>query len=237
MDPEFLADLFWQLLDGIQITLALWGLSALLGLMLAVPVAVARTAGGVVSRGVAFGFVSVIRGTPLLLQFYIVYYGLGNLLAQFPSLRHSLLWPYLREGFWYAVFALMISTAAYAGEILRGGIVSVPRGEIEAARSLGLKRWMIWLLLILPCALRTCMPALVGQLMSLLKSTALASTITVMDLLGTANYVRMQSFRVYEPLLAVALVYVALTMLLGRCGALFDRPRVGLITGTDVPGG
>jgi len=223
MSLDFFIGLFPQLLNGFLVTLALWALSGVLGLAFAVPVAIARTAAAKLPRMLARGFITVIRGTPLLVQIYVFYYGLGNLLAQYPALRHSVLWPFLREGFWYAAMALAVSTAAYAGEILRGGIMGVPPGEIEAGRSLGLKPWMVWRLLIMPRALRICLPALIGQLINLLKSTALASTITVMDLLGTANYIRMQTFRVYEPLLAVALVYVGLTIVLTRCLSLVGR--------------
>ena len=219
MSPAFFLEMLPALLNGLEITLALWLLSGVLGLILALPVAIARTSTRLVPRLAARSFVGIIRGTPLLLQIYIIYFGLGNLLAQFPALRHSMLWPFLREGFWYAAAALTTSMAAYGGEILRGGIIAVPPGEIEAGRSLGLKPWMTWRFLILPRAFRIALPAMVGQLINLLKSTALASTITVMDLLGTANYIRMQSFRVYEPLLAVAVVYVALTFLLVRCAA------------------
>lgn len=205
-----------QLWDGLQVTLALWLLSGVLGMTIAVPVAIARLSRRLLVQASARAFIATVRGTPLLLQIYIAYFGLGTVLARYPALRHSVLWPVLREGFWYAVVALSVSTAAYAGEILRGGIAAVPRGEVEAGRSLGLRPWQVWRLLILPRALHICMPALVGQMINLLKSTALASTITVMDLLGTANYIRMQSFRVYEPLFAVAFVYIALTLLLVR---------------------
>ena len=232
MSFDEIMEMIPPLWDGLQVTLALWFLSGLLGLALAVPVAVARVSPRRGPSLLARGFITVVRGTPLLLQIYIAYFGLGTMLARFPALRHSLLWPFLREGFWYAVAALAISTAAYAGEILRGGINAVPRGEIEAGRSLGLRPWLVWRLLILPRALRICLPALAGQMINLMKSTALASTITVMDLLGTANYIRMQSFRVYEPLLSVALVYVVLTVLLLQLVARLEgrRPQEALPT-------
>jgi len=230
MSAGEILDMVPQLWDGFQVTLALWLLSGFLGLVLAVPVAMARVSPRRVPSLVARGFITVVRGTPLLLQIYIVYFGFGTMLARFPGVRHSMLWPILREGFWYAIAALAISTAAYAGEILRGGIAAVPRGEIEAGRSLGLRPLLIWRLLILPRALRICLPALVGQMINLMKSTALASTITVMDLLGTANYIRMQSFRVYEPLLSVALVYVVLTVFLVQLVGWLEgrRPREAL---------
>jgi polar amino acid transport system permease protein len=228
MSLDFALDMIPRLLAGLQVTLELWLLSGVLGLAAAMGVAMARVSPRLIPRAGATGFISVIRGTPLLVQIYIMYYGLGNVLAQYPAIRHSFIWPVLREGFWYALAALTISMAAYGGEIIRGGILAVPRGEVEAGQSLGLKPWMLWRLLILPRALRICLPALVGQLINLLKSTALASTITVMDLLGTANYIRMQSFRVYEPLLAVAVVYTVLTLALSRGLAFLEAPRAAI---------
>jgi polar amino acid transport system permease protein len=222
---DFFLEMAPPLLEGLRVTLELWLLSGVLGLVFALGVAIARVSSLRAVRSAATLFISVIRGTPLLVQIYILYYGVGNLFAQYPAIRHSVIWPFLRDGFWYAAAALIVNMAAYGGEILRGAIIAVPRGEIEAGRSLGLRPWMVWRLLILPRALRFCLPALVGQLINLLKSTALASTITVMDLLGTANYIRMQSFRIYEPLFAVAVVYTLLSLLLLRCAAFLEAPQ------------
>jgi len=221
---SFFIELFPQLVDATLVTIALWVLSSVFGNLLAIPVAIMRVSPRFLPRWSSRIFVTVIRGTPLLVQVYILYYGLGNLLARMPLVRTSIVWPLLRDGFWYAFAALTISAAAYSGEILRGGIEGVPRGEIEAGRSLGLSRWHIWRLIVLPRAIRIALPSLGGQTINLLKSTALASTITVMDVLGTANYIRMQTFRVYEPLLAASIIYVALTLLFTRLLARIERP-------------
>jgi len=223
MDWTFFVAMVPQLVDGFWTTLSLWLFSLVAGLVGAVFVALMRMSPSLWLRGPAKTFLTVIRGTPLLIQVYILYYGFGNLFAQVPSIRYSPFWPILREGYWYAWAALAISFAAYGGEILRGGIAGVPRGEIEAARSLGLRSWMISLLIILPRALRISLPALGGQNIILLKSTVLASTITVMDLLGMANYIRMQTFKVYEPLLAVTVVFVILTWISARCVTWLER--------------
>jgi polar amino acid transport system permease protein len=216
MDLNFFVEMVPQLVDGFWTTLSLWLLSLVAGLAGAVIVAIMRMSSSPWLSGPAKVFLTVIRGTPLLIQVYILYYGFGNLFAQLPSIRYSMFWPVLREGYWYAWAALTISFAAYGGEILRGGITGVPKGEIEAARSLGLRNWMTSLLIVLPRAFRISLPALGGQNIILLKSTVLASTITVMDLLGMANYIRMQTFKVYEPLLAVTIVFVLLTWISAR---------------------
>jgi polar amino acid transport system permease protein len=223
MDLTFFVEMVPQLVDGFWTTLSLWLFSLVAGLAGAVIVAMMRMSPSPWLSGPAKVFLTVIRGTPLLIQVYILYYGFGNLFAQLPSIRYSIFWPILREGYWYAWAALTISFAAYGGEILRGGIAGVPKGEIEAARSLGLRNWMTSLLVILPRALRISLPALGGQNIILLKSTVLASTITVMDLLGMANYIRMQTFKVYEPLLAVTFVFVILTWISARTVTCLER--------------
>ncbi len=223
MELSFFVEMIPQLVDGFWTTLSLWLLSLTAGMAGAISLAMMRRSRSAWLNLPAKTFITVIRGTPLLIQVYILYYGFGNLFSQMPSIRYSVFWPILREGYWYAWAALTISYAAYGGEILRGGIAGVPKGEIEAARSLGLHDWMIWLLVILPRALRISLPALGGQNIILLKSTVLASTITVMDLLGTANYIRMQTFKVYEPLLAVTVVFVVLTWISARIVAWLER--------------
>jgi polar amino acid transport system permease protein len=201
------------LVEGFWRTLLLMALSGFFGMLLAIPIGLAQTRPGFLAA-LSRGFTTTIRGTPLLVQVYLIYYGVGDILAQTPAVRQSFLWPYLRDGFWYAVLAFTLSTAAYEGEIMRGGFLAVPRGEIEAARACGMSRFMILRRVTLPRALHISLPALSGEAILLLKSTPLASTITVIDLLGAANIVRAQTFRVYEPLLLVACVYVAVAVII-----------------------
>jgi polar amino acid transport system permease protein len=223
MDFTFLVGILPSLWSGFWITVTLWLGALCLGLIGATSLAVMRASDTLLVEWFARGFITAVRGTPLLAQVYILYYGVGNLLARVPAVRFSAMWPILRDGYVYALAALAISFTAYAGEILRGGIAAVPRGEVEAARALGLRPWMIWLLIIIPRAFRISLPALGGQNIILLKSTVLASTITVMDLLGTANYIRIQTFRTYEPLLAVTVIFVILTWLSARCVFVLER--------------
>ena len=215
MSLDFFLGMFPKLIHGTWITLIILVLSGLIGNALAVGVALARVSKNPFVNSTSYFYTLLMRGTPLLVQIYLIYYGLGQMLPG-TWVRHSFLWPYLRDGFWYAVFALSLNVAAYSGEILRSALQAVPRGEIEAARSLGLSPRQILRFVSLPRALGICLPAMSGELVLLLKSTSLASTITVMDVLGTAQYIRTQSLHTYEPLLGAGLIYVALVFLLTR---------------------
>uniref|UniRef100_UPI001241F1DB ABC transporter permease subunit n=1 Tax=Pseudomonas fluorescens TaxID=294 RepID=UPI001241F1DB len=169
---------------GLQTTLTILLIASVFGFVLAVLVALARISKNRVIAKVSLFYTSVTRGTPLLIQIYIFYYGLGSLLAQFPLIRGSFLWPYLRDGYWYSVFALVVSVGAYVGEVIRGGLLAVPKGEMEAASAFGMTARQSLLRVRLPRAMRLLLPTLAGETVMLLKSTALASTIAVIDLLG-----------------------------------------------------
>jgi polar amino acid transport system permease protein len=197
-------DKYWPLfVQGLWCTVLLLVISATFGFLLAILVAVARISRFRMLRVISGSFTTVIRGTPLLVQIYIVYYGVGTLLAGTPGIRTSLLWPYLRDGFWYVALSLTISVAAYDGELLRGGLLSVPKGEIEAARGFGMSRWLILRRIWLPAAIRMLLPNL-------------------LSLVGAANRVRSDTFLVYEPLLAIAVVYLLFSGLLALLGARAD---------------
>lgn len=208
------------LYGGLKTTLSLLAVSASLGFVLALAVGLARVSRNPLISLPARMFTSIIRGTPLLVQVYLFYYGLGTLFSHFPLIRSSFLWPYLRDGYWYIAFALIFSFAAYAGEVIRSGLLAVPRGELEAASAFGMGNWKTLTRVHLPRALTLVLPTLAGETVMLLKSTALASTIAVVDLLGAANVLRSQTFQVYQPLLVVAAVYTILTfaieLVLGR---------------------
>ncbi len=212
-----------QLVTGVIVTLKLLVISGVFGFALAVAVAFARIAHNPVLARVSLGFTELIRGTPLLVQIYVIYYGFGSLFAQWPSVRESFVWPYLRDGFWYVAFALAISVGAYVGEVMRAGLRGVPKGEIEAARAMGMRPSMVVRRVWLPRAIQILLPTLAGETVMLLKSTALASTVAVMDVLGAANYIRAQTLRTYEPLLAVALIYAVLAFFIERGFAYLER--------------
>jgi polar amino acid transport system permease protein/octopine/nopaline transport system permease protein len=160
----------------------------------------------------AYLFILLMRGTPLLVQMYLVYYGLGQVLS--PATMRA--FPFLRDGIWYAIFALSINTAGYTGEILRGAILAVPHGEIEAARAFGMSRFLVFRRITLPRAIRICLPTMSSEMIVLLKATSLASTVTVYEVLGTAQAIRVDTFRVYDTLLGAAIVYIGMVFLLTR---------------------
>ena len=180
------------------------------------PIGLAQVTGPWFLSMPARGFCTIIRGTPLLIQVWLLYYGLGSLFPMMPSIRHSFIWPVLREGFIYAVLAFSLSFAGYEGEVIRGALAGVPRGEIEAARAFGMTPFQVVRRVWLPRALRMVLPTLAGETVLQLKSTPLAATITVMDLFGVANMIRQDTYRIYEPLLLVASVYVLLTVIITR---------------------
>ena len=137
------------LLQGLWRTILLVVLSGAIGFAGAILVGLGRVSKNPLISTGCLGFTSIIRGTPLLVQIYLLYYGLGSVFAGMPALRQSFLWPFLREGFWYVVLALAVSTAAYTGEVVRAALLAVPKGEIEAGRAFGMSpgqiRRRIWL--------------------------------------------------------------------------------------------
>jgi polar amino acid transport system permease protein/octopine/nopaline transport system permease protein len=200
------------LIAAVPTSLFLMVTSGVIGNVLAVPVAVARLSRNPFLRIPAYVFILLMRGTPLLVQIYLVYYGLGQLLG--PSVMRQ--FPFLRDGIWYAIFALSINTAGYTGEILRGAIKAVPAGEIEAARAFGMSRALVFRRVTLPRAIRICLPTMSSEMVLLLKATALASTITVYEVLGVAQLIRVDTFRVYDTLIGAGVVYIAMVFLLTR---------------------
>jgi polar amino acid transport system permease protein/octopine/nopaline transport system permease protein len=204
-----------QLLAAIPVTLVLTIVSGTIGNLLALPIAVARTSPNPLLWGPAYVYILVMRGTPLLIQLFFIYYGVGSLLPG-TWVRHSWLWPYLREALWYAIFAFSLNTAGYTGEILRVGLQAVPHGEIEAGRAFGMTNWLIFWRITLPRAIRIQLPTMTGEVILLLKATSLASTITIPEIMGVRQDIFAQSFRVYSPLLGAAIIYVSLVFLFTR---------------------
>lgn len=197
-------------LAGLWRTIWLLALSCLLGFLLAVPLGLAQAAGPRWLAAPARAFCTVIRGTPLLLQLWLIYYGLGSLFPQYPWIRESELWPYLRQAWPYAALALTLSFAGYEGEVMRGAFRSVPRGQLEAARAYGMGRLAVLRRIWLPQALARALPTLGGETVLQMKATPLVATITVIDIYAVASRVRQDTFIIYEPLLLLAVVYMAL---------------------------
>lgn len=200
--------------EGVWRTIWLLVVTVTLGMMLAIPLGLAQAAGPWYLATPARVFCTIIRGTPLLLQIWLLYYGLGSLFPQYPWIRQSDLWPLLRQAWPYAVFALTLSFAGYEGEVMRGAFRSVPRGQLEAARAMGVPRWRILLRIWLPQALQRALPTLGGETVLQLKATPLVATITVVEIYAVSSRVRQDTFIVYEPLLLLAVVYMAIAGLI-----------------------
>ena len=205
--PEYLP----RFLDGILITLQLLSVSIVIGMLFAIPIGLVQVTGPRWLGFLARGFCTVIRGTPLLIQLWLLYYGLGSLFPLVPGIRESFMWPILRDAFPYAVLAFSLSVAGYEGEVMRGAFKSVPKGELEAARAFGMSRFTVLRRIWLPRAFQNVLPTLAGEFVLTLKATPLAATITVFDVYGVGSIVRQETYRVYEPLLFVAGIYVLLT--------------------------
>lgn len=205
-----------QLLVGIGRTLALLFSSAIIGMLLAIPLGLAQVTGPKPLGWLAAGFCGIIRGTPLLLQLWLLYYGLGSILAANPDFRKEYpeIFYYIRQAWPYGFLALMLSFAAYEGEVMRGAFKGVPRGELEAAKSYGMGRWTMFRRIWLPRALHRALPTLTGDTVLQLKSTPLVATITVVDAYGVISKVRQATYLTYEPLLLLALIYMILTGIL-----------------------
>jgi octopine/nopaline transport system permease protein len=183
VDFDFLRQTVLLLLSGVPLSLNLALFSILAGAVLAVLLALMRLSGNPALDLPAQAYVFVFRGTPLLVQIFLIYYGLG----QFPAMRQSFLWPFLREPYWCALLALTLNTAAYSSEIIRGGILSVPFGQVEAARACGMSRWLMFRRIIVPQGLRVALPAYGNEIILMTRSTALASVITLMEVTGIAS--------------------------------------------------
>ena len=218
MHWEWLANPEYQhlLLVGLYYTFVLLVTSVTIGFAMAIPIGLVQVTGPWPLRMLARGFCTFIRGTPLLIQLWLLYYGLGSLLPSIPWVRTSFMWPVLREGFYYAVLGLSLSVAGYQGEIMRGAFLGVPRGELEAARAFGMSGWKLTSRVWFPRAVLQVLPTLAGETISQLKSTPLAFTITVMDLMGARFKISSDTYIIYEPLILIALIYMALTFIITR---------------------
>ncbi|AXT36889.1 ABC transporter permease subunit (plasmid) [Phaeobacter sp. LSS9] len=197
-------------LEGLWTTIWILVVTSILGFALAVPLGLAQAVGPWYFSTPARIFCTVIRGTPLLLQIWLLYYGLGSLFPQFPWIRSSELWPYLRQAWPYAVLALTLSYAGYEGEVMRGAFSGVAKGQLEAAKAYGMPRLTMFRRIWLPQAVRNVLPTLGGETILQLKATPLVATITVLDIYAVSSRVRSDTFIVYEPLLLLALVYMAI---------------------------
>ena len=210
----------WDLFaTGLWYTLNLVALALLIGGCLAIPLAVARANRVPILNEVISGYVYVFRGTPLLVQLYLIYYGVG----QFEAVRESVLWPILRDAWWCALIAFTLNTAAYTTEIFRGAIEAVPFGEVEAAKACGMPRLKRLQRVILPNALRRALPAYSNEVIFMMHGSVVASTVTIVDILGAGRELNAKYYLAYEGFIAAAVLYIILVYFISRGFKLWEK--------------
>jgi putative lysine/arginine/ornithine/histidine/octopine transport system permease protein len=211
---------YWpRLLEGAWLTVELVAISLLIGGALALPLALMRVSESLWLRAPAYAYIFFFRGTPLLIQIFLIYYGPG----QFEAVRDSLVWTVLREPYWCALIALSLNTAAYTAEVLRGGIQGVPAGQVEAARAFGMSRALAYRRIVLPQAYRLALPAYGNEVILTLKGSALASTITLLDLTGQARTVVARTYMPVEIFFAAGCLYLVMTFVVVQVVRLVER--------------
>jgi polar amino acid transport system permease protein len=216
---EMIARFLPDLLEGTLMTLELVGVAVVVGLILAIPLGIARASRHWYVRALPYTYVFFFRGTPLLLQLFLVYYGL----SQFEAVRDSMFWPYLREPYWCALITMTLHTAAYIAEILRGAIQSVPGGEVEAARALGMSRRQALQFVILPRAIRIGLPAYGNEVILMLKASAVVYTITLMDIMGVVRGINARTYQFELFFLVAGLIYLTITIVFTQLFKLVER--------------
>ena len=207
MDFSIIADNFGIYLQGLGNTLILVSISLVLGLLMAVPLAVLRLSAPPVVQAPIRAFVYFFRGTPLLVQMFLVYYGLG----QFEAVKESILWPLFREAYFCALFTFTLNTCAYTTEFLRGAMYATPQGEIEAAKAAGMSSLLMYRRIILPSGFRRALPAYSNEMIFMLHGSALASVITIIDITGAARIINSRFYSPYEAFITAALMYMSIT--------------------------
>jgi His/Glu/Gln/Arg/opine family amino acid ABC transporter permease subunit len=208
-----------RLMQGATLTLELVAIAVLAGLILAIPLGIARTSKKWYVSGLPYAYIFFFRGTPLLVQLFLVYYGL----AQFDAVRESSLWPYLRSPFWCAAVTMTLHTAAYIAEILRGALQAIPKGEIEAARALGMSHSKALVHIMLPRAARIGLPAYSNEVILMLKASSLASTVTLLELTGMARTIIARTYLPVEIFFAAGMFYLAMSFVLVQTFKLLER--------------
>jgi len=207
MDMELIRECLPQLIDGTLLTLKLVGITMIAGLILAVPLALMRNATSKLLSLPAYAYIYFFRGTPLLVQLFIIYYGF----SQFEWIRNSFLWIFLGDSYWCSVIAFTLNTAAYAGEIIRGAILSVQKGQIEAAISVGMSRFQIYKRIITPQAGLIAVPGYSNEVVLMMKGTSLASTVALLEITGITRNLIAETFMPIELFFIAGCIYMVLS--------------------------
>ena len=207
MDIELMVNSFPKLLSASLITLKLLSASLIVGLFIGLLFAILRLNKNIFMNKFAYGYSYLFRGTPLLVQIFIIYYGLGNI----EYLRTTFLWVILKEPYWCAIIAFSLNTGAYTSEILRSAFQTIKPGIIEAGKSLGVPSKIIFYKIQIPIAIRQSLPAYGNEIILMLKGTSLASTVTLMDLTGVAKYIISTTFKPIEVFIVAGGIYLFMT--------------------------
>ena len=210
MDFSIILDNLPLLFKGLGLTLQLLALSLIIGFTLSIPIAISAANKSFWISFPAKAFIYVFRGTPLLIQLFIIYYGL----SQFDWLRESVLWVVFKEAYWCAVIGFALNTAAYMAEICRGAILQTSKGEVEAADAYGLSSWDKYRHVILPSALRRSIPMYGNEVIFMLHATVLAGVITLVDLFGAAKILNSRYYAPFESFISVGIFYLAITFII-----------------------
>ncbi|UXN03631.1 ABC transporter permease [Bartonella sp. HY406] len=218
MSDNFYIDSFFQILSGAPLTLQLAAWSVFLGMFFALLLAGMRLSGLWFLDWTARFYIFIFRGTPFLVQIFIIYYGL----SQFPTIRYSFLWPILREPYWCAIIALMLNHAAYGSEIIRGGLRSVSENQVEAAYACGMSRFTCFRRVVLPLAIRQALPAYGNEIILMVKTTSLASAITLLEITGIAGKIIAETYRAVDVFIIAGAIYLAINFILTRCIAMIE---------------
>lgn len=232
LDITLIAENFDRFLYGVWMTLNLTFLSLFIGALLAIPMAIARASRHAVLNPIVWGYTYVFRGTPLLVQTYLIYYGLG----QFEWIRQNWLWePVLSSAWWCALIAFTLNTAAYSTELLRGAIVDTPTGEVEAAIATGHSYRGRMRRIILPSAFRRAIPAYSNEVIFMLHGSVVASTITLQDILGVGRWLNGRYYLAYEGFITAALLYFLIVLCITFVFRWLERRYLRHLTRRETP--
>ena len=201
---------FPKLLNAAVITLKLLSVSLTIGLIIGLLFAILRLNKNLFINRFAYGYSYLFRGTPLLVQIFIIYFGLG----QIEYLRTTFLWTILKEPYWCAIIAFALNTGAYTSEILRSAFQTIKPGIIEAGKSLGISNKIIFYKIQIPIAIRQSLPAYGNEIILMMKGTSLASTVTLMDLTGVAKYIISTTFKPIEVFIVAGSIYLFMTFII-----------------------
>ncbi|MDX1452670.1 MAG: ABC transporter permease [Oleiphilaceae bacterium] len=196
--------------DGLVTTVQLVFLSLVIGLIIALPLGILRTSKNPWINKPIWAYVYFFRGTPLLVQLYLIYYGT----AQIEGIQETIFWEVLSEAFYPCLIAFVLNTAAYTTEIIRGAIETTPKGEIEAAKAYGMSRWLQLRRIIIPSAMRRALPAYANEVIFMLHASSIASVVTIVDLTGAARDIYARYYAPFDAFLFVAAIYLCLTFTL-----------------------